>query len=277
MGVSKVNLSSGETLIDLTNDSVTPETLAEGVTAHDESGNLIVGIMRRAEDLNDVLTEQETLIAELKEVLQGKASAPPAETMVGLWELNEELNITLEGEYYVKIKKLDNNPEDFIGLTFFDGIVVGLLENTNGSYIDYYEEGFVHGLSRLVSIIEDPDDPELAEWIKANGRKLGYEDGFASGYAEGEKAILSTYVDWAVSAASNACIVDFYNECDYYAHISVMIDEFVSGEYYSEDFVLAPWDSYSISTEEIGWQVQSAEWRAEVVITKFSKDGDGEI
>lgn len=45
MSVNKVNLSTGETLIDLTGDSVTPETLAEGKTAHDASGNPIRGTM----------------------------------------------------------------------------------------------------------------------------------------------------------------------------------------------------------------------------------------
>lgn len=36
----------GETLIDLTEDTVTPETLAEGVIAHDASGKVIVGSMK---------------------------------------------------------------------------------------------------------------------------------------------------------------------------------------------------------------------------------------
>ena len=44
MAVNKV-VYNGETLVDLTNDSVTPETLAEGVTAHDASGAVIVGTM----------------------------------------------------------------------------------------------------------------------------------------------------------------------------------------------------------------------------------------
>ena len=44
MGISKV-VYGGDTLIDLTGDSVTPETLAQGVTAHDASGQLIVGTM----------------------------------------------------------------------------------------------------------------------------------------------------------------------------------------------------------------------------------------
>ncbi len=44
MAVSKV-IYGGDTLIDLTEDSVTPETLAEGVTAHDASGQKITGTM----------------------------------------------------------------------------------------------------------------------------------------------------------------------------------------------------------------------------------------
>lgn len=49
MAVNKVvmNTSDGaKTLIDLTGDSVTPETLAGGVTAHDASGNIITGLAK---------------------------------------------------------------------------------------------------------------------------------------------------------------------------------------------------------------------------------------
>ena len=44
MTVNKV-VYNGETLVDLTNDTVTPETLAEGATAHDASGAVIIGTM----------------------------------------------------------------------------------------------------------------------------------------------------------------------------------------------------------------------------------------
>ena len=47
MGVNKVALSTGETLIDLSNDKVTPATLALGVTAHNAKGELIVGEMQQ--------------------------------------------------------------------------------------------------------------------------------------------------------------------------------------------------------------------------------------
>lgn len=44
MAVNKV-IYDGETLVDLTEDTVTPETLAEGVTAHAANGEVIVGTM----------------------------------------------------------------------------------------------------------------------------------------------------------------------------------------------------------------------------------------
>lgn len=42
MGNSRIDFF-GETLIDLTNDTVTPDTLAKGVTAHNKAGNVITG------------------------------------------------------------------------------------------------------------------------------------------------------------------------------------------------------------------------------------------
>lgn len=65
----------GEVLIDLTTDTVTPETLAEGITAHDKSGRLIIGTLKNEEDLNAVLSEQETLIAELQDTLRSKTAS----------------------------------------------------------------------------------------------------------------------------------------------------------------------------------------------------------
>ena len=43
MAINKV-IYGNETLLDLTNDTVTPETLEEGVTAHAANGEIITGI-----------------------------------------------------------------------------------------------------------------------------------------------------------------------------------------------------------------------------------------
>lgn len=66
MAVNKVvyNTENGaKTLIDLTSDTVTPETLAEGVTAHDASGNVINGKMPFEAIPDYVIEEAESAIA----------------------------------------------------------------------------------------------------------------------------------------------------------------------------------------------------------------------
>lgn len=45
MGVNKVDLSTGETLIDISKDTVTPQTLTKGYTAHNAQGEPIVGAL----------------------------------------------------------------------------------------------------------------------------------------------------------------------------------------------------------------------------------------
>ena len=55
MGVSKVDFA-GNTLVDLTGDSVTPETLLEGATAHNAAGELIAGVMKKGAELKIVVS-----------------------------------------------------------------------------------------------------------------------------------------------------------------------------------------------------------------------------
>ena len=50
MGINKIGLSTGEILFDISRDTVTPETLAKGETAHDASGEPIIGTMVAGDD-----------------------------------------------------------------------------------------------------------------------------------------------------------------------------------------------------------------------------------
>lgn len=73
MAVNKVvmNTENGaETLIDLTGDSVTPETLAEGETAHDASGNQIRGTMQSVSSHNVDTSAH----ADIRTQISGKAN-----------------------------------------------------------------------------------------------------------------------------------------------------------------------------------------------------------
>jgi hypothetical protein len=67
MAVNKV-IYGGNTLIDLSEDTVTPETLAEGVTAHDKSGAIIVGTMASGDDTG-------TLGSTLIKLMEGTVTA----------------------------------------------------------------------------------------------------------------------------------------------------------------------------------------------------------
>ena len=55
MGVSKVDFA-GNTLVDLTGDSVTPDTLLEGETAHNAAGDQIAGAMKKGTELKIIVT-----------------------------------------------------------------------------------------------------------------------------------------------------------------------------------------------------------------------------
>lgn len=64
MAINKV-VYGEEVLIDLTGDSVTEDTLAKGVTAHDKSGAVITGTSTKDVDSTDAT-------AAVSEVLLGK-------------------------------------------------------------------------------------------------------------------------------------------------------------------------------------------------------------
>lgn len=55
MAVNRVDIN-GATVIDLTGDSVTPETLLQGATAHDASGAAITGTMARGTELKIIVS-----------------------------------------------------------------------------------------------------------------------------------------------------------------------------------------------------------------------------
>ena len=60
--------------IDLSQDSVSAETLIEGYTAHDKDGNLIEGVNPyELETTNTTVSQQTDLLGQIKTALEGKA------------------------------------------------------------------------------------------------------------------------------------------------------------------------------------------------------------
>lgn len=73
MGVNKVVYGT-TVLVDLTEDSVTEDTLHSGIVAHDKTGAKVTGKF----SLQNELSEQDTLISQIKSALRGKASGSGA-------------------------------------------------------------------------------------------------------------------------------------------------------------------------------------------------------
>lgn len=84
MAISKV-VAGGEVLLDLTKDTVSEETLAKGVTAHDKAGNQITGT-----NTYDVDTSE--LTAGAAEILEGKTAAAGGQVLTGTMPNNGAVN-----------------------------------------------------------------------------------------------------------------------------------------------------------------------------------------
>jgi hypothetical protein len=76
MAANKIVLATGEVPIDLTRDTVTPEKLAKGATAHDKSGEIITGTNTFDVDSSEITTTP-------AEVLAGKPFAAGGQIKMG--------------------------------------------------------------------------------------------------------------------------------------------------------------------------------------------------
>ncbi len=96
MAISKV-VYGGNTLIDLTADSVTKEKLLEGVTAHGANGELITGICTYDADTSDAT-------ATAAEILSGKTAYNKGQKITGTMKNNGAVSGTIstkDGAYTV--------------------------------------------------------------------------------------------------------------------------------------------------------------------------------
>lgn len=80
MAINKV-IYGGQTLIDLTGDTVTPDKLLEGVTAHDKSGEAVVGTCTYDVDSSDGTVA-------VAEILAGKTAYARGQKLTGTMKNN---------------------------------------------------------------------------------------------------------------------------------------------------------------------------------------------
>lgn len=88
MAVNKV-IYGGNTVIDLTGDTVTSDSLVEGATAHDKSGASITGTNPYEKTATDTeVTSQADLIAQIQTALEGKAAGGGGGASVTIGDFN---------------------------------------------------------------------------------------------------------------------------------------------------------------------------------------------
>ena len=87
MAISKV-VAGGEVLLDLTKDSVEPDKLTAGITAHDKAGNQITGT-------NTFDVDSSNATAGVAEILAGKTAAVGGQVIEGTMPNNEGKTYTI--------------------------------------------------------------------------------------------------------------------------------------------------------------------------------------
>ena len=144
MSVNKVQLANGETIIDISDSTVTPETLAEGVTAHDASGQKITGKMVPGGGSKNVQTDWNQTDETAPDFLKNKPFGEVAgDTLT--WDGNIDGLFDINGVYY-KISDSVVTPDDLAnGFSFnFAGdkypLTIEDIQTSGGTVLD---DGFV--------------------------------------------------------------------------------------------------------------------------------------
>ena len=135
MAINKVvmNTKNGEeVLMDLTNDTVTPETLAEGTTAHNAAGNAIIGTMATT----TVLYTEQVLTEEQKEQARKNIGAIDKTAYQyakdgGYTGTEAEFSAKLAKELPTKVSELTNDSGYITGYTETDPTVPAWAKATN--------------------------------------------------------------------------------------------------------------------------------------------------
>lgn len=120
MAINKVIYGS-ETLIDLTGDTVTPDTLLDGQTAHDKSGEVITGTCQYDVDSTDAT-------AAVAEIIDGKTAYARGAKLTGTMPNNGSFNqsiATVNGEVAIPIGFHDGSGKVTIDSTEKAKIIAG--------------------------------------------------------------------------------------------------------------------------------------------------------
>lgn len=124
MAINKV-IYNGNTLIDISGDTVSADKLATGITAHDKSGELITGTSTKDSDTSDAT-------AAIAEILKGKTAYARGTKLVGTMPNNGAVTGTIStkaGSYTIPQGYHDGSGKVAISTTEQGKIVAGNIKS----------------------------------------------------------------------------------------------------------------------------------------------------
>ena len=167
--VNKVVIGK-ETKLDLTADTVTPDKLAKGITAHDKSGAPITGTSTKDADTSDAT-------AAVAEVLNGKTFYARGAKMTGTMPNNGEVNgeiSTVSGKYTIPMGFHDGAGGVTIAATEQAKLVpTNIREAVSYTHLDVYKRqvgNILKGLPSAIGTFITSAGPQISTAI---GQALG--------------------------------------------------------------------------------------------------------
>lgn len=152
MGVNVV-IFGDSTLVDLREDTVKPETLFLGETAHGKDGNPVVGTFT----IEDEINEQDSLIEQIQAALQGKAAGSSDAPVI------RSLSVTENGTYTAP-DGVDGYSPVVVDVPEKEPVTQELNVTQNGEYIP---DSGVDGYSKVK--VNVPDIPPVLDTLEVTG------------------------------------------------------------------------------------------------------------
>ena len=159
MANNKVQLSDGTTLMDLTQDTVTPQTLLSGATAHNAAGEQIVG-----EATSGGMTQEEADARYLQ--LSGG-------TMTGALHVKDGDS----NDEPATVKQLSNFVSKFVPVMTNLVLLVSGWTSSNDLYMQTVTFEPISGDSTSQAVFVSPSPSYISPWVDSNIRCVGAVDG----------------------------------------------------------------------------------------------------
>lgn len=194
MGVNKVEFG-GETLMDLTEDTVTPDALAEGVTAHDASGEKITGTLNldayQTKEDDSLKTVNKTIVGAINELNEksgtgGGSGGTATTTYTRVFNNTIWFNQTHSFTYTMKFKcgektYIGFKVEQFGPASWNSWSLYGIPEEDNADQVLFYcvdNSGGSSGLTsgwqdqsyRTIEVLEPITDANAQYWLDENSK-----------------------------------------------------------------------------------------------------------